>query len=751
MSLFAREHVVGTFRGFSQGGLEFHADLVLPYRNEFQSSPMHGLFVVVQLEHDNEAVLGRITSVVAEGRLVSPSGEDYAVRAVRDDRPIPEDLRDQYLKYKVNIRILGVLRQDGDKIVFVASHRRLPHVGAKVAFLSDELLCEVAGHNIPDAAEIGFLAFGEFIHASSDLRLQQEDWMQVRSPAVVPRFPVRQLVSRRTFVFARAGFGKSNLNKLLFSSLYQTDPTVPKGGNRRVGVGTVIFDPDGEYFWPDDKGRPGLCDVPHLEDRLVVFTNRRHSSAFYGSFVAGGVKIDIRELSPAKVLAIALSPERQDQQNVRKLKGLRDPDWRRLVDAVHVNRNNTDPELFRRLLGLEKGQEAELYAARANLTEVVRMLHDPASWMLRMLLAALSAGKLCVVDISQMRGPQGLALSGIVLNHVFEHNQLQFTEADSRTIPTIAVIEEAQAVLGAAAMGSDNPFVSWVKEGRKYDLGCVLVTQQPGSIPNELLSQGDNFFVFHLLSASDLQALKRANAHFSDDLLSSLLNEPLPGHGLFWSSASAEGAAKAYPIPIRVLSFEQQHQPHDLDGTSGAVDNYANQLRQTYEAAVEAAVASAPIPDVSDAEVVLTDEPGPPDPTDIGTTRNRDPAAAIRQAAINALAANTKILNQAASEEGVPWMAIQAFLASTLPPEVVGSLVPDPNDWAYKLVGPALNELFRPDGWRREKKPSKKDASVLVSYVWTTSNATTPAPSREESGPTSGIAGNTKLFDDEDP
>ena len=34
--LFPRDKVVGVFRGFQQGGLEFHADLVLPYRNEFQ-------------------------------------------------------------------------------------------------------------------------------------------------------------------------------------------------------------------------------------------------------------------------------------------------------------------------------------------------------------------------------------------------------------------------------------------------------------------------------------------------------------------------------------------------------------------------------------------------------------------------------------------------------------------------------------------------------------------------------------------
>ena len=87
--------VVGVFRGFSDSGLEFHADLVLPYRDDFQSIPMHGQFVLIQLEHEEEAVLGRITAAAAEGRLVSSIGEDYAIRAVRDERPIPDELRDQ--------------------------------------------------------------------------------------------------------------------------------------------------------------------------------------------------------------------------------------------------------------------------------------------------------------------------------------------------------------------------------------------------------------------------------------------------------------------------------------------------------------------------------------------------------------------------------------------------------------------------------------------------------------------------------
>lgn len=151
--------------------------------------------------------------------------------------------------------------------------------------------------------------------------------------------------------------------------------------------------------------------------------------------------------------------------------------------------------------------------------------------------------------------------------------------------------------------------------------------------------------------------------------------------------------------------------------------NYATQLRHTYEAAVRAAVAGSKITDVTDAEAEVANEPGDRDPTEVGVSRSLDPSYAIRQAAIVALSANTAIRRRATSTDGVPWMEIQHFLASTLPEEVVGSLVPDPNDWAFKLVGPALTEVFGKDGWRKDKKPSKNDPERLVTYVWVTSTA----------------------------
>ena len=82
-------------------------------------------------------------------------------------------------------------------------------------------------------------------------------------------------------------------------------------------------------------------------------------------------------------------------------------------------------------------------------------------------------------------------------------------------------------------------------------MGCILVTQQPSSISNQIISQGDNFFVLHLLNENDLQTLKRHNAYFSDEILGFIRAEPIPGNCYFWSAPS-----QPFVLPARVCNFE---------------------------------------------------------------------------------------------------------------------------------------------------------------------------------------------------
>jgi len=667
--VIARDRVVGIFRGFTESGFEFHADLVLPYREEYIGRPMHGAFLLVELASVHEAVLGRITALRSEGQLVSPEGEDYALRLVLEGWEMPADIRERFVKYRVNVRMLGVVRRDPatGRLQFAPSHRRMPHVGSRVAFPDPEILRFLAGHEEDDAAVLGFLAMGEFVWGreggAPDERLSAEGWMQILEPVVHVRFHVQDLVARRTFVFARAGYGKSNLVKFLFSELYRQTPTVRKADGREAPVGTIIFDREAEYFWPDDKGRPGLCDVPHLQKQVVVFTDREPPSDFYAGFVADRVRLDLRRLPPELVVGIALSPERQDQQNVRKLKAMPPDRWQKLVDLIDREGYRASIDEVAQLLGTDSGPgaEVEATAARSNMVTIVRMLHDPHSRFLDRLVRALEDGKLCVVDLSRMSGEAALAFSGIVLQHLFSRNQEAFVRKGAHTLPVIAVLEEAQSVLGQGGV-SAGPYVRWVKEGRKYDLGAVLVTQQPGSIPEELLSQGDNWFVFHVLSAGDLKAVERANAHFSADLLASLLNEPIPGHCVFWSGVPNRG--RPFPLPVRVVSFERMYAP---SGERGAVETYARKLRDW---------AGEPWEAVAPAD--RREEDDRPD------YLNR-----LRQQAFGALRRNPVFLDRVRKQGGIRWGHLENLLK-----EELERLAPQ-----YGLDREEADELVRP--WTR--------------------------------------------------
>jgi len=568
--LFADSEVFGTFKGFNEKGLEFAAEIVSPYDASMLDRPQLGQFLLIELGSQEEAALGRITRFVPAGLLAGPEGEDYVNTMQRRQTPVPEDLKRQRLKYRVQVKLLGAVRVDNGKVVYVPSQRRLPHLGARVALPSGAVLQELCRLS-RGTTDLGDYVLGEFVYGGGGVDLDDPTFRPL-DPKLVVTFDVRRLVSRRSVVFARAGYGKSNLMKYLLSELYRETPKTDSG----IDVGTLIFDADGEYFWPDRvKGRPGLCDVPHLRDRVVVFTNRQPPSPYYESWKVGGVKLDIRDLRPRDVIGIALAPERQEQQNVLKLKGLTDVNWRTLVDLMETKGlQATDMEIGQ-CLGYQGTQiqtaAAEIGAARSNMFGVVRLLHDPNSSLLGGAIQALRAGLVVVVDISLLSSAAGRMLSGLMLRRIFSHNQENFTGGQS-VIPVITVIEEAQSVLGRQ-LDDSSPFVEWVKEGRKYDLGAILITQQPGSIAPEILSQADNWFCFHLLSEGDAGTLGKYNSHFSDDILAHLIAEPIPGNCFMWSAPH-----QPFVLPVRVRNFEALYKKEVKDDPQeGRLDGLRSQ------------------------------------------------------------------------------------------------------------------------------------------------------------------------------
>ena len=560
IELFPKDNIIGSFKGHAEGGQDFAADLVIPYQGDEINNPQFGNFLLVQLSvaDSKQAILGRITKVFPLGRLAGSEGEDYIERMRERKESVPPEIKERMIRYRVRIKLLGVLRvvngESGDEISFMPSQRRLPNLGALVAEPSHELLRELCKLG-EGKTEIGHFALGEFVYDGKTGTDKQSVHM---SPDLPVTFNINNLVAKRTAVFARAGYGKSNLIKHLVSELYQ-EP-LPQTENKRP-VGMLIFDADGEYFWRDKNGRPGLCDVSHLSDKIIVFTPRSDAPEDrYKKWRAGDVKVDIRELNPGDVFSIVLAPDQQNQQNVRKLKSIDNDDWRKLVDLIMEERIGADNLEVGQLLGYKKEDQgktayAEIGAAISNVNYVVGMLHSPDSKFLSQVLEWLAKGGIVIIDVSLLSAKGGEILAGLLMKKIFSHNQKNFlssnrdTKGGNEPIPVIAVIEEAQRTLGGN-MNETSPFVEWVKEGRKYDLGAVMVTQQPGALAGELLSQVDNWFCFHVLSRGDAGVLEKYNSHFSDDICSHMIAEPIVGNCFMWSAPK-----QPFVLPVRVHEF----------------------------------------------------------------------------------------------------------------------------------------------------------------------------------------------------
>ncbi len=266
------------------------------------------------------------------------------------------------------------------------------------------------------------------------------------------------------------------------------------------------------------------------------------------------------------------------------------------------------------------------------------------------------------------------------------------------------MIEEAQSVLGSSGTSGEGPYVEWVKEGRKYDLGAVMITQQPGSIRDEILSQGDNWFIFHLLSAGDLRAVQKANAHFSEDLLSALLNEPIPGHGVFWSSAGA----RPYPISIRALSFEDNTKLQDPKYNRSAVATYAAALQQEFAEALAQATQAAP-PSVGAEQLEIAAAPD-----GNGGAVVEQPVDAMdvyRQKAIAEVLKDQSLIRRLKGADGAPWRAALEAIKKNLPAHL-----DDRGHIANDTVTQLADRIFEAGKWETYRR-DRKDGSGTTTYI----------------------------------
>lgn len=505
--------VMGVFIGLESARFEYIANIIAPYQANF--SLEIGDFLLI--DSNGKYLVSRVTEYRPTGELSMFMGLKWLGDVAGNLDAIGLDIKEKKIRYTVRIKILGTL--EGKK--FVPGVKSIPHITSKVFKPTQQQLREIIStvNNLQEGGQtIGTLYMDSSINV---------------------KFAIAEMNSKRTFIFARAGYGKSNLMKLIASSW-------PKGEG-----GLVIFDPEGEYAITDHKKRPGIMD----QREAVLVTNRNTDHLRQMQNVYHYMKLNLKEFDPKFILPIIISPAKYENIFFYKLMSMERESWGALVDLLYTKKwgapleevvkivtgNNEDPKDFQPVLN--------------NLVRPVLNLHDPNSQLIRIVTEALKKEEVVILDISLLDSATALQLSSLIVHYVFNHNQTHFTDHSGNIIKATFVVEEAQSVIGKNS--KDATFVELAKEGRKYNLGGVFITQQPESIPFEILSQSDNFFVFHLLSRFDLEGLSRANAHYSEDVLTQILSEPVPGKCYMWTSQ------QPFVLPVMIKNFEEDISKRD--------------------------------------------------------------------------------------------------------------------------------------------------------------------------------------------
>ncbi|MGC8626738.1 MAG: ATP-binding protein [Acidimicrobiales bacterium] len=292
--------------------------------------------------------------------------------------------------------------------------------------------------------------------------------------------PGRSLASH-VGIFATTGMGKSNLLQVLCAGVLQA--------NGRYSL--LVFDPHGEH-------RSALARHPWAAVGLRTYSDRRLAGT-------STLRVSLGELS-VDDLRTAYEWSRPQEEALHELErhyGGEGLAWLAEFAMVDDLPGFRDVELSARV-ALNTLQVIHRRARR--IVDLPCISTDPAVSVGRRVLDELTSGKVVLVDVSGLGGTEEVLVASYLTRRVLEEWQAAFLRGPEHhaSLPVVAVaLEEAQRVLSANKDRESNVFPRVAREGRKFGVGLLAVTQQPKLLDDELLSQFNTFFVLGLADEKD--------------------------------------------------------------------------------------------------------------------------------------------------------------------------------------------------------------------------------------------------------
>jgi DNA helicase HerA-like ATPase len=517
-------------------------DALLIYSSyeDSKSSPSIGDFIVLAPKDEaGHKFLARVEAEVYDEDPLFRS-QDKTLVAVHyariAERELSERDRQKMFSYTYKVRLLGTFTQTGMKIEFTTAVRKLPVVSYHARHLSAAEAQFILNIGNIEGIPLGHLCIGEDVQRDKGAVL----------------FDINRLRNTRTMVFAQSGFGKTNLVKVLLYHVIKD-----------TSYGKLIFDLNGEYHSSTSSGTLGLGDISDnvVKQNLVVYSDRKLTATQASRFTFGGkVQLNTHKyLTVGDVLAFGTGFSDVMRSFLLYL------DENQVTDFLgNIDQYCDDPSLVHKKFADFFGQQKEGkedFSARKTIMAIRKRLrhlideggiHSSTSTLVEKVFEHLKGGRTVIIDLSLRDNYEASIISTLLVRELFDHNKENFTSgSEEGVIPVVLFIEEAQNVLSDEFVKSQaNPFVRCAKEGRKFGLGIVAITQRPSAISEEIRTQAENFFAFHLGTTEDVKALVKSNVNYDGVVADFLQTETIRGNLYMVTSE------QPFVIPIRVRRFE---------------------------------------------------------------------------------------------------------------------------------------------------------------------------------------------------
>ena len=439
----------------------------------------------------------------------SPAGEPLQILGKISDRKLSDHLPDRIFAdaeispdaiaalvgfshpnpeiYEVTVDVIGYFNP---ALGFI-NPRLTPMPGARVLITDDETLKQVVNKKQP--GDVGSAQVGSLL---------------LRPGGAVPvALDVKELVSTHMAILAGTGSGKSYTAGVLIEEFLQP--------YNRAAV--LIFDPHGEYGTLSEmRGHPAFeADDGYVPDVRILTPD--------------DITIRISSLDYHDVLT--LLPEMSDRQQAilnkafAILKRHRKGDYRWNVDDLIAAVNEADTAEDDEG-NIKIGSSAPAIEWKLERFANSRYFHQTDHLAPSDLF---SPGRVTVLQMNEISQEEQQVICAAVLrqsylarmNTVKEKN----TAADAKLLPypAFTLIEEAHRFAPAKEPARCKAILRTIlSEGRKFGLGVGLITQRPGKLDSDVLSQCMSQFLMRIVNPVDQESLKYGVEAAGRDLLKEL-------------------------------------------------------------------------------------------------------------------------------------------------------------------------------------------------------------------------------------